>query len=259
MLEQSAGHHAGPGWMLSWATATNRIGPSRVLHSEYCTASTAPIEPAVPSRLVVWHADDMGRVGVLFAAAFLIAGCSSDAGEPNPQIAEGVPPLPGPGTELLDGFVVPEGSQLLGPVFPFPQGTYAGQLPESAWSASLVVDGDPRVVVDDFLDQAVTAGLEVKSNCEVGPRRATCSAHARRVVAGFDEEQVFFQVGRSASALGGTIDYQRWPPGLVPEGRGRWDDAQGCPVELADAAVAPIPRGACRPARGRGSPGRRPI
>jgi hypothetical protein len=58
----------------------------------------------------------------------------------------------GPGTELGDGFEVPEGARLVGRVFPDPQDAHG-------WSATLLLDGDPMAVYNSLTAQARAAGF----------------------------------------------------------------------------------------------------
>jgi hypothetical protein len=148
----------------------------------------------------------------------LAAGCSDDGGdEAVPPLAEELPPLPGPGTELLDGYVVPEGAELIGGLRVGPQLIYDEHEPESSWYARWVVDGDPRPVIDDLLDQAVAAGLDVRSNCETRNQTLACSGRARRVVDGYEVEQLEFTATRGKHEHGGGVSYQQWAPGVYPQ------------------------------------------
>jgi hypothetical protein len=161
----------------------------------------------------------------VIAVIALAAGCSADH-RPD-ALAPDLPPLPGPGTELLDGYVVPEGAERLGGVYPFAELVYAGHLPESSWSVSFVVDGDPRVPADDVLDQARAAGLETRSNCEVTSERVMCQVLARRLVNGYLEDELTFRADRGPESASGGMFYQRFGPGIRPaNGPGVWDDPQ---------------------------------
>lgn len=156
----------------------------------------------------------------------------------------GPPVLAGPGSAMFDGFVVPEGLRVLGAVFPSPSGIYRDVPPESSWHAPFLVDGDPRVAVDDFLDQAVAQGLQVRSDCNLQPGGVGCLADARRMVDGFEQEQISFSVRRDAEHQEGYISYVRWPPALYPEDRSPWGQAQtdrwtpATPLEFPAAEVA---------------------
>jgi hypothetical protein len=83
------------------------------------------------------------RAGATFAtlAVFTLVGCSS--GGSNTAAALG------------DGYEVAEGSTLIGTTLP---GEHEGE-----WTAWLHVDGDPREVVERYLDQAERKGLTVEA------------------------------------------------------------------------------------------------
>jgi hypothetical protein len=72
-----------------------------------------------------------------------------------------IPTAPGatkpPGTELGNGFTVPDGAVLVG--FPIPR--VQGQ----GWRAVLLVEGDPRSAIDGLTGQAERAGFSVNSGC----------------------------------------------------------------------------------------------
>lgn len=140
--------------------------------------------------------------------------------------AAGPPAFPGPGSVMFDGFVVPQGLRVFGAVFPSPWETYREIAPESSWHAAFLVDGDPRVAVDDFLDQAVAQGLQVRSDCTLQPGGVGCMADARRMVDGYEQEQISFSVRRDAERQESYISYVRWPPALYPEDRSPWGQDQ---------------------------------
>src|SRR5918997_1774614 len=123
--------------------------------------------------------------GCLAAAVLLtagIAGCTDeDAAElttPPTTLVEGVPvradATSGPGTDLVAGFSVVEGSVLLGTVFP---ADYRGSdrgLFDRVTTALLLVTGDARQVFDAYADQAAAIGLPV------GPDSSSGLCHEER-------------------------------------------------------------------------------
>jgi hypothetical protein len=187
----------------------------------------------------------------LLVVGALMVACSDDSGGTS-FLADELPLLPGPGEPLLDGYVVPEGAQLLGEVFPFDQLVFDGHHAESSWTASFVVAGDPRIPLDDVLDQARSDGMETRSNCIVRPEQVDCQARARKVIDGFLEGEVVFRVTRGPTSQSGGISYQRFAPGVRPvDGSfipGVWDDPQ-------DEHWTPSPPASFPPAE---VPGRRP-
>jgi hypothetical protein len=103
-------------------------------------------------------------------ALLTLVGCSSDGSDAP--------------TALGDGYEVAEGSTLIGTTLP---GEHEGE-----WTAWLHVDGDPREVVERYLDQAERQGLTVEplppasgsartqlARCgEIGEGRYACAAAA---------------------------------------------------------------------------------
>lgn len=91
--------------------------------------------------------------GVVLLA--LIAGaCSSSSS------TGAVPPPRPPGTALTDGFVVAEGSKLVGPVFSYPDGEQRGV----ASRAILTIDRDPVQVYDEYVAQARRQGILIRGS-----------------------------------------------------------------------------------------------
>lgn len=120
------------------------------------------------------------RNRLLAALMALLAGCSrGGAGDPsanrapasrttNPQVdlAAPVPVAPSvlpAGSKVDENFVVPKGAVLLSR--PIPLGfTYAYKnvpVMDRGWTATMVVAGDPRPVVDDIRRQAKALGIEL--------------------------------------------------------------------------------------------------
>jgi hypothetical protein len=75
------------------------------------------------------------------------------------------------GTTIRDGFVVVEGSELIGPAFPIGVAyVHAGEpVLDEGFEAVLEVRGDPRPVIDGYLDQAQSLGLTDARNPVCGP------------------------------------------------------------------------------------------
>ncbi len=107
---------------------------------------------------------------------FISACTDSESAESSVERGHGIPILAsevrGPGTRLPDGFHIPDGAVLAGPVLSEVErrGT-AGQptVVVRKWSAVLGIDGSPNRVVKAFADQAAHAGL-------VGERGPGCRA-----------------------------------------------------------------------------------
>ena len=66
-------------------------------------------------------------------------------------------PLLGPGTELSDGFVVPDGAELM----TWPTGDGFCSDAEPVWRASMLVTGDPIELFNDLAAQATELGFDV--------------------------------------------------------------------------------------------------
>lgn len=109
------------------------------------------------------------RAGVLVVVVMtaLLAACSSGSG------GEASGALQPPGTPLPAGFVVPEGSRLVGTVFPYPddiQGIKA--------QALVVVDRDPVAVYDRFVAQGRRLGIPLfGSGAMIDESFGVCSLH----------------------------------------------------------------------------------
>ncbi len=154
-----------------------------------CAAPT-PTLGAVPSG----PADDTlermrkgwGRPACLvFASAALVAGCTATDDDAAPSPAAPVPLAPGshgPGTPLLDGFVVPDGARLVdGPLPPLeppasrPDGSSIG-----SWAATMVVTEDPRPVVADLGAQATANGYVLQPQVDLEQPDAPSTSFCRR-------------------------------------------------------------------------------
>jgi hypothetical protein len=101
----------------------------------------------------------------VLVVACALAGCESAATDRaavvrahgTPVVADALSP---PRTALGDGFSVPRGAQLVGAVLPDDPATgYPNLEWTRAWTALLLVGGDPGTVMDAFLAQAVEQGM----------------------------------------------------------------------------------------------------
>jgi len=114
-------------------------------------------------------------LGVLVALGVVLASCGSDDGDGRNSGGElSVPVLNSsrgePGTVLRDGFVVQDGTVLVGT--PIPRGVghfYRGEpVVDPGWWALLFVDGDPKEVMEEYLRHAEDdLGLE-RDGIQVG-------------------------------------------------------------------------------------------
>lgn len=106
---------------------------------------------------------------VVIAVGLLAAGCGASVGGSDRE---------GAGSRMDSVLVVPEGTELLGAVFPAAE--------EGNWDAVLLVTGeDPFVVLRDLVEQAEEAGYDVSAHrtdgaaCDVFRRAVLeCSAYA---------------------------------------------------------------------------------
>lgn len=111
-------------------------------------------------------------LGVIVVAA---AACTGGDDPPRPQTApEDTSP---PGTDLADGFVVPDGAALLGPLFPARVFGNGADITAPGWTALLEVEDDPLAVVEDLVHQAEAQGLTAPqpSGCPAGDLRPECT------------------------------------------------------------------------------------
>lgn len=146
------------------------------------------------------------RWWVLAVAACVVAGCStgqSRAGDPENL---GEVPLLGPGTELGDGFVVPERAELM----TWPTGDGFSSDVEPVWKATMVVTGDPVELFNDLAAQAAALGFEVVEqdlgNCPVfdltEPKpRTNCNTDGYRLGDGNQSERVTMSVSVTKDSL----------------------------------------------------------
>ena len=102
-----------------------------------------------------------GRLGLLAVAAALVAAaCGGGAGGGVPDVASAPP-----GSAMMEGLRVPEGSRLVGPVFARPAPEVVGAPPGArATVALLEVDGDPFAAWDDLARQARALGAPLPSS-----------------------------------------------------------------------------------------------
>jgi hypothetical protein len=126
--------------------------------------------------------------------------------------------LAGPGTPLPDGFVVPAGTRLVGPVGP---GDAVGG---TGWSAELYVDGDAEAAMNEVVDELVERQLQLRGECAPQRERGfakACAIGAARIEDGFVRERVSLALEQSvpdaAEGYASTmrISYGRWPPGVL--------------------------------------------
>lgn len=126
-------------------------------------------------------------MGVLILAAACSAGgpgtssVSIDRTHAVPILAGETHPT---GTPLGEGFSVPRGAVLVGPVLPVDAPiSVSGVTPQSTWAATLVVDGEPLAVYDALVQQAIDHGIEgipwSDLGCVRGPDAAQCSGQSR--------------------------------------------------------------------------------
>lgn len=173
----------------------------------------------------------------MLVVAALAAACSDDGG---PESPEALSSLPGPGTELGFGFVVPEATRRVGPVHE------VGQAPTSpadeSFAARLVLDGDPRAAANDLVEQAVAHDLDVQVHCGRSERLLTCDARGLRV----EDRRVYERLslyltlaleGAREYRAGGHVVFERWEDG-IPDDRGRPPDLSQPPDPLP---VEPLP------------------
>jgi hypothetical protein len=172
-------------------------------------------------------------------ALAVTAGCSSDHSPP--AIAESG--LGEPGTPLGDGFRVPDGTVLLGGLFPATDDEDTTVVDH--WSADLLITGSMLDAQEALKRQALDAGLEVGAGCDRTDWDTTCSLAGRRVEDGFVREALNIQLQQTPTlehgyTSHGTIRYVRLAAGAVP------DDGAGlggaAPLtSLPEPATAPDP------------------
>lgn len=103
--------------------------------------------------------------GLLAASATLVLAVSVLPGEqPMEPVLDPAGSILPAGTPLADGFVVTEGSALVGDVYPQRR---AGQEEESGWTAQLLVTGDPLSVFEEYVAQAGRLGYPMTGGCSV--------------------------------------------------------------------------------------------
>lgn len=185
--------------------------------------------------------------------ACVVAGCSTGRSGADAPEQLGAVPLLGPGTELGDGFVVPEGAQLA----TWPTGEGFASDVEPVWKASMVVTGDPVELFNDLAAQATALGFEVVQqdlgNCRILDRAppnpwASCHTDGYRLGSGSRSERVTMSVAVGDDVLPvamvgvGLIASDR----VVEFGDGPWQlrrfepetgEAEAPEVELVPPAV----------------------
>jgi hypothetical protein len=147
------------------------------------------------------------RRGWLLLTLVVVSACSAPQAD---GLAADVPELPGPGDELPDGLVVPEDAVLL-PPFERARPWFEPELAEVSWAVDLALDGDPRVVAQDVVDQLDERGMGLVASCTT----MRCSVTGRRSEDGLVLEEVRLEtmrttVGQAGHLHGGTLQYTRW-------------------------------------------------
>lgn len=137
-------------------------------------------------------------------------GCSSGPpAEPEAIVIAGIPVLEGAtspaGTELRNGFVVPEGAVLVGPTFDRGVRLVIDdvEIENEGWTAVLLVTGDPVDVLEGLLADAIAAGYPMRSaHCsEEDDRPARCTiGGSRRGELGIHSLRIELAVGLGPSA-----------------------------------------------------------
>jgi hypothetical protein len=161
--------------------------------------------------------------GVLGGLLVMLVACTGGNDSPGPQAAP-IDTSP-PGTELADGFVVPEGAALLGPVIPGAVLTYGGSADAPGWTALLDVDDDPLVALEDLVRQGEAQGLSalVTAGCaavgDVRPECTTCETSGGFfrcwAILGGDGREVRIHTVRSLDPPADHVLVQSFPGGLV--------------------------------------------
>jgi hypothetical protein len=161
----------------------------------------------------------------VLGAALLLVGCSDHS--PDPLGVDAPDALPEAGTELPDGFEVPDGAFRIAPV--------ELGLGNDAWSTRLAVDVDPRATTDDVIDQLEEADFTIFSECAPLLRTLQCDVWARPP--GSDGSDVLrFTARRWRADLGFEVaGADRLPPALEP-----WE-AGDTPWAERDIDVPPLP------------------
>jgi hypothetical protein len=157
----------------------------------------------------------------------IVAGCADNPGERRG--------LGEPGTELADGFTVPEGAALIGTLFPgeatfyrrIPReerqgGDFYEEIPvDASWSAVLLVEDQPDKVVDRLADQAADLGYDERHRaCVQGRGLVMCQVNLRRQERGFVRATLSLTTVRSVEApefaAHGVLTHRRLPARRVP-------------------------------------------
>jgi hypothetical protein len=175
------------------------------------------------------------RARVLAAVTLLVAAGCSNEGSP-----EALAALPGPGTELRSGFVVPDDAHRVGPVREIDPATRPR--PDEGFVVDLALEGDPRAAANDLVRQAVAQGLDAQVNCGRQRNLLACDARGIRAEDGRIYERLGLDValaleGSVEYRAGGSMVYERWDDG-VPDDRGRPPDLSDPPPPVP---VGPLP------------------
>lgn len=138
------------------------------------------------------------RVCSLVVLVTLTFACTENQAEredfPYPVLADAVA---GPGSDLLDGFIVEDGSWLLAAPFPWREASES-DTESYGWTAFLALTDRPRIVTAAYLQQASDLGFtgSSRARCEsdihcsgdvyrqIGPERVTFAVEAVRGEAG---------------------------------------------------------------------------
>jgi hypothetical protein len=176
--------------------------------------------------------------------AFVASGCTSESGgRAGDTTIQGAPVVASaitrPGGKLPDGFTVPPGTVMLGPVMPTGvQTVFNGvPVPERGWQATLLVTGDPYDVLDHARREAARAGMPASlilpSSCNTDPTTETFEC-------GFDAHSPGnFEYPKRGASLGASITRRAGTAKLPPVSHLvlRYSRVEGTP----NPAPAPTP------------------
>ena len=147
------------------------------------------------------------RVQWLAVAVCVVAGCSSGQASTGDPEDLGEVPLLGAGTELGDGFVVPEGAELM--TWPTGADGFSSDA-EPVWGASMWVTGDPIELFNDLAAQATELGFDVveqdSGDCRILEQTPpypwiSCFTDGYRVGGGVRSERVSMSVSVRGEAV----------------------------------------------------------
>lgn len=173
-----------PGAAIAVVTTAKRPDPFTILITTCCTDHTlgsyAPEEMCPVNRT---SQRQRARWPLLLAlVAVLLVGCASPGHGPA-AVPTAVPNVTSPpGTSLPDGFVVAEGSVLVGEAYPNlralrspPDMPELRTKPFSGWTAQLLVVGEPLAVFNDYVAQAGRIGYPMDGGCMIDEAGGTQS------------------------------------------------------------------------------------